>query len=141
MIVKDIITILKNINVFNSLGESELSTLAFSGEKISFTTGDLIVKTDEKKPKCIIILEGKAYIQKKTGPIILKPGTVIGLLSLINNTKPNNAIIAGSVGSALIINSDLFDNIINEFPEFSLIIRDYLTGKFNKQINSIEDTM
>jgi signal-transduction protein with cAMP-binding, CBS, and nucleotidyltransferase domain len=138
MIVKEIINILKKTNIFSGLDEAQLSTLAFSGNKITFATGDLIVKTGEKEPKCIIITEGKAFIQKKSGPIELKPGTVVGLLSLINQANPKDAIIAGGRGSALIIDVELFNNMVNEFPEFAVLIRNQLAKKLITEIDSIE---
>ena len=134
MIVKEIINILKETSIFSDLDESQLSTLAFSADKISFTTGDLIIKTGEEEPKCVIITEGKAFIQKKSGPIALKPGNVVGLLSLINQTKPKDAIIAGGKGSALIINEELFNNLVNEFPEFTLLIRNKLSKNLTSKI-------
>lgn len=137
MIVKEIINILKETSIFRDLDESQLSTLAFSADKISFTTGDLIIKTGEEDPKCVIITEGKAFIQKKSGPIALKPGNVVGLLSLINQTKPKDAIIAGGKGSALIINEELFNNLVNEFPEFTLLIRNKLSKNLTSKIELI----
>jgi len=139
MIVKEIIKILKKTSIFRDLDESQLSTLAFSGNKMMFATGDLIVKTGEKEPRCIIIMEGKAFIQKKSGPIELKPGSVIGLLSLINQTKPKDAIIAGGKGTALIINEELFNNMVNEFPEFALLIRNQLRKKLSSEVGLIEN--
>lgn len=139
MIVKEIINILKETNIFSGLDEAQLSTLAFSSNKITFATGDLIVKTGEKEPKCIIITEGKAFIQKKSGPIELKPGTVVGLLSLINQTNPKDAIIAGGRGSALIIDVELFNNMLNEFPEFAVLLRNQLSQKLTADIGLIED--
>ena len=138
MIVKEIMNLLKKTNIFSGLDEAQLSTLAFSSNKITFATGDLIVKTGEKEPKCIIITEGKAFIQKKTGPIELKPGSVVGLLSLINQTNPKDAIIAGSRGSAIIIDVELFINMVNEFPEFAVLIRNQLAKKLITEIDSIE---
>ena len=139
MIVKEIINILKKTNIFSNLDDAQLSTLAFSGNKMTFATGDLIVKTGEKEPRCIIITEGKAFIQKKSGPIELKPGSVIGLLSLINQTTPKNAIIAGGKGSALIINEELFNNMVNEFPEFTTLIRNQLSKNLSAEVQSIEN--
>ena len=139
MIVKEIIAVLKKTNIFSDLGESQLSTLAFSGNKITFSTGDLIVKTGEKEPRCIIITKGKAFIQKKSGPIELKPGSVIGLLSLINKTTPKDAIIAGGKGSALIISEELFSNMVNEFPEFAIVIRNKLSKEFTSKVELLEN--
>ena len=141
MIVKEIINILKKTNIFSDLDDAQLSTLAFSGNKMTFATGDLIVKTGEKEPRCIIITEGKAFIQKKSGPIELKPGSVIGLLSLINQTKPKDAIIAGGKGSALIINEELFNNMVNEFPEFAILIRNQLSKNLSSEVQSLENIM
>ena len=63
------IKILKKTESFGMQTDSFLNTLAFTSEKKEYSTGDLIIKSGEKSAKCIIILEGKAFIQKKTSPI------------------------------------------------------------------------
>tara|TARA_B100000676_G_C17563730_1_gene573602 strand:- start:106 stop:534 length:429 start_codon:yes stop_codon:yes gene_type:complete len=141
MNINQIIKILKKTDSFGMQTDSFLNTLAFTSEKIEYSTGDLIVKSGEKSVKCVVILEGKAFIQKKTSPIELKAGSVIGLLSLINNSHPKNALIAGTKGLALVINRELFEKLLHEFPDFTKSLKSKLISDLNKDVVSLQTTL
>ena len=64
MIVKEIINILKETSIFSDLDESQLSTLAFSADKISFTTGDLIIKQGKKSLNVLSLPKVKRLFRK-----------------------------------------------------------------------------
>jgi len=138
MNIKEIVTVLKKTDAFGKLPDTILHTLSFSAEKINYSTGDLLLKSSDREPKCLVVLEGRAFIQKKSGPIELKVAAVIGLLSLINDTKPKDSIIAGSTGVALIINKVFFDQMTSEFPEFTVGIKDEITTNINSQIDKLQ---
>ena len=137
MNINEIIKILKKTESFGMQTDSFLNTLAFTSEKIEYSTGDLIIKSGEKSIKCVVILEGKAFIQKKTSPIELKAGSVVGLLSLINNTYPKDALIAGTKGLAMVINRELFDKLLQEFPDFNRNLKTKIISDLNKKVTSL----
>ena len=137
MNINEIIKILKKTESFGTQTDSFLNTLAFTSEKIEYSTGDLIIKSGEKSIKCVVILEGKAFIQKKTSPIELKAGSVVGLLSLINNTYPKDALIAGTKGLAMVINRELFDKLLQEFPDFNRNLKTKIISDLNKKVTSL----
>ena len=137
MNINEIIKILKKTESFGTQTDSFLNTLAFTSEKIEYSTGDLIIKSGEKSIKCVVILEGKAFIQKKTSPIELKVGSVVGLLSLINNTYPKDALIAGTKGLAMVINRELFDKLLQEFPDFNRNLKTKIISDLNKKVASL----
>ncbi|MAT22113.1 MAG: hypothetical protein CML86_01195 [Rhodobiaceae bacterium] len=137
MNINEIIKILKKTESFGTQTDSFLNTLAFTSEKIEYSTGDLIIKSGEKSIKCVVILEGKAFIQKKTSPIELKAGSVVGLLSLINNTYPKDALIAGTKGLAMVINRELFDKLLQEFPDFNRNLKTKIISDLNKKVVSL----
>ena len=141
MNISQIIKILKKTESFGMHTDSFLNTLAFTSEKIEYSTGDLIIKSGEKSAKCIIILEGKAFIQKKATPIELKPGSVIGLLSLINNSYPKDALIAGAKCLVLVINRELFDKLLHEYPDFNKNLKSKLVSDLNKKVSSLQMTL
>ena len=138
MNINQIIKILKKTESFRVQTDSFLNTLAFTAEKIEYSTGDLIIKSGEKNIKCVVILEGKAFIQKKMSPIELKAGSVIGLLSLINNTCPKDALIAGTKGLALVINRELVEKLLHEFPDFKQSLKSKLIGDLNEKVTSLQ---
>ena len=137
MNINEIVKILKKTESFGTQTDSFLNTLAFTSEKIEYSTGDLIIKSGEKSIKCVVILEGKAFIQKKTSPIELKAGSVVGLLSLINNTYPKDALIAGTKGLAMVINRELFDKLLQEFPDFNRNLKTKIISDLNKKVTSL----
>ncbi|MAU57541.1 MAG: Crp/Fnr family transcriptional regulator [Hyphomicrobiales bacterium] len=137
MNINQTIKILKKTESFGMQTDSFLNTLAFTSEKIEYSTGDLIIKSGEKSIKCVVILEGKAFIQKKTSPIELKAGSVVGLLSLINNTYPKDALIAGTKGLAMVINRELFDKLLQEFPDFNRNLKTKIISDLNKKVTSL----
>ena len=141
MNINEIIKILKKTESFGTQTDSFLNTLAFTSEKREYSTGDLIIKSGEKTVKCLVILEGKAFIQKKTSPIELKAGSVVGLLSLINNTYPKDAVIAGTKGLALLINRELFEKLLHEFPDFNKNLKSKLVSDLNKKVSSLQTTL
>ena len=138
MNINQIIKILKKTESFRVQTDSFLNTLAFTAEKIEYSTGDLIIKSGEKNIKCVVILEGKAFIQKKISPIELKVGSVIGLLSLINNTYPKDALIAGTKGLVLVINRELFEKLLHEFPDFKQSLKSKLISDLNEKVISLQ---
>ena len=141
MNINEIIKILKKTESFGTQTDSFLNTLAFTSEKIEYSTGDLIIKSGEKSVKCLVILEGKAFIQKKTSPIELKAGSVVGLLSLINNTYPKDAVIAGTKGLALLINRELFERLLHEFPDFNKNLKSKIISDLNNKVGSLKATL
>ena len=138
MNINQIIKILKKTESFSLQTDSFLNTLAFTAEKVEYSTGDLIIKSGEINIKCVVILEGKAFIQKKISPIELKAGSVIGLLSLINNTYPKDALIASTKGLALVINRELFEKLLHEFPDFKQNLKSKLINDLNERVSSLQ---
>tara|TARA_B100000989_G_C19442902_1_gene428155 strand:+ start:150 stop:581 length:432 start_codon:yes stop_codon:yes gene_type:complete len=138
MNINQIIKILRKTDSFGTQTDSFLNTLAFTSTKIEYSTGDLIIKSGEKSVKCVVILEGKAFIQKKTSPIELKAGSVVGLLSLINNTYPKDALIAGTKGLAMIVNRELFGKLLKEFPDFNRSLKTKIISDLNKEVTNLK---
>ncbi len=86
-------------------------------------------------------MRAKHLFKKKTSPIELKAGSVIGLLSLINNSHPKNALIAGTKGLALVINRELFEKLLHEFPDFTKSLKSKLISDLNKDVVSLQTTL
>jgi len=137
MNIDQIINILKSTKLFAGMSDSLLYALAFSADITSFSTGDVLVKSSGTELKAIIILEGRAFVQKKSKPIELKSGSVIGMLSLINNSVIKEPVIAGSSGQCLILNSELFNKLSKEFQSFPKHLLDYFQSGLNKQVDEL----
>ena len=111
MKINDVRNILEKTHTFGGQSQNLLNILAFSAKKKEFSTGDLIIKSEEKISKCIVMLKGRAFIQKRETSIEIVAGDVIGNLALVNDNAIQYAIIGGSKGEVLIILLKLFEPI------------------------------
>jgi len=141
MNIDQTISILKRIKLLSGMSEHFLYALAFSAETIAFSTGDVLIKSKSSDVKVIIILEGRAFVQKKSNPIELKSGSMIGILSLINNESMKDPVIAGSIGECLILNRDLFDKLSKEFKDFPAHLVSYIHSQLTNQIEELSEVI
>ena len=135
--INEVIGILENTITFGSQSQALLNVIAFSAQKSEFSTGDLIIKSEEKTSKCIVVLKGRAFIQKRETSIEIGEGDVIGVLALINNKPIKHPIIGGSKGEVLIIDRVLFDKVIIDFPDFINFLKDKIAKDLQNKIGNL----
>ena len=137
MKIDEITSILDKTYNFGGQSKALLNVLAFSAQKLEFSTGDLIVKSDDKTAKCLVMLKGRAFIQKKETSIELRAGDIIGNLALINDKPIKYAIIGGSKGEVLIIDRVLFERLANDFPEFITFLKDKVAKDLHNKVSNL----
>ena len=137
MKINDVRNILEKTHTFGGQSQNLLNILAFSAKKKEFSTGDLIIKSEEKISKCIVMLKGRAFIQKRETSIEIVAGDVIGNLALVNDNAIQYAIIGGSKGEVLIIDRKLFNQLAIDFPDFIIFLKDKIKSDFRKKINKL----
>ena len=137
MKIDEITSILDRTYNFGGQSKALLNVLAFSAQKLEFSTGDLIIKSDDKTAKCLVMLKGRAFIQKKETSIELRAGDIIGNLALINDKPIKYAIIGGSRGEVLIINRMLFDKLVIDFPDFISFLKDKISKDLQNKVSNL----
>ena len=137
MKIDEITSILDKTYSFGGQSKALLNVLALSEQKLEFSTGDLIVKSDDKTAKCLVMLKGRAFIQKKETSIELRAGDIIGNLALINDKPIKYAIIGGSKGEVLIIDRVLFEKLANDFPEFITFLKDKVAKDLHNKVSNL----
>ena len=137
MKIDEITSILDKTYNFGGQSKALLNVLAFSAQKLEFSTGDLIVKSDDKTAKCLVMLKGRAFIQKKETSIELRAGDIIGNLALINDKPIKYAIIGGLKGEVLIIDRVLFEKLANDFPEFITFLKDKVAKDLHNKVSNL----
>lgn len=137
MKIDEITSILDKTYNFGGQSKALLNVLAFSAQKLEFSTGDLIIKSDDKTAKCLVMLKGRAFIQKKETSIEINVGDVIGNLALINDKPIKYAIIGGSKGEVLIIDRVLFEKLANDFPEFITFLKDKVAKDLHNKVSNL----
>ena len=138
MKIDEVTSILDKTYNFSGQSKALLSVVAFSAQRLEFSTGDLIIKSDDKIAKCLVMLKGRAFIQKKETSIEITAGDVIGSLALINNQAIRYAVIGGSTkGQVLIIDRPLFNQLVKDFPDFIIFLKDKMTKDLQNKVNNL----
>lgn len=137
--------ILKKIDIFSSLKNSELELLKNNMNLISFRKGDLICREGEPGDKMYIIISGKVSVFKRSGKgkmteiISLGAGSVVGIMSLFEE-KPRSATLkAVTMVKAWEIGYSVFNKLLKENPEISKNMLRVLSRFLRKGTRTVAD--
>lgn len=122
--------ILKNIPVFSSLNDAELSELAMVAVKKTFLKNTVLLNEGDETDSLYIIFSGKvkAIINDEHGKeVILSifgPGEYFGEIAFIDGERRSATIITREPTEVLIISSGVFRDILSSNPNlaFNLLV-------------------
>lgn len=122
--------ILKNIPIFSSLNDDELSELALAAVKKTFLKNTVLLNEGDETDSLYIIFSGKvkAIINDEHGKeVILSifgPGEYFGEIAFIDGERRSATIITREMTEVLIISSGVFRDILSSSPNlaFNLLI-------------------
>jgi CRP/FNR family cyclic AMP-dependent transcriptional regulator len=138
--------ILKNIPIFSTLSDDDLSTLAAAAVRKTFFKNTILINEGDETDSLYVICSGKvkAVINDEHGKeVILSifgPGEYFGEIAFIDGERRSATIITREPTEVLIISSGVFRNILSSNPDISLNL---LVGavkrirEANKQIESL----
>jgi len=118
--------ILKNIPIFSSLNDDELSELALAAVKKTFLKNTVLLNEGDETDSLYIILGGKvkAIINDEHGKeVILSifgPGEYFGEIAFIDGERRSATIITRETTEVLIISSGVFRDILSSNPNLAL---------------------
>jgi len=121
------IACLGRLPLFKSLPPPRLKLVALMGEKLSFEAGTQIASEGEKPGGVYVVLQGEVEISHERpdgqGPRLqLNSGSLIGDVPLLSGQSYVGAITAKSAVSALLLPKDLFFELLETIPDFSLAL-------------------
>lgn len=118
---------LKALPLFKDMPASRLKLVALMGERLSFPAGAALVRDAERPDGVYVILEGDVEFAQNhadgTGRRFQKEaGSIIGDVSLLSGQRFLGKVSAKTEVLALRIPRDLFFELLQTVPEFSLAI-------------------
>jgi CRP-like cAMP-binding protein len=127
MTLENDIGCLRALPLFKDLPASRLKLVALMGERLRFPAGNAMVGDAEKPDGVYVILEGEVEFSHSgedgTGRKFQKEaGSIIGDVSLLSGQRFLGKVSAKSDVLALRIPRDLFFELLQTVPEFSLAI-------------------
>jgi CRP-like cAMP-binding protein len=121
------ISSLGRLPLFQSLPPPRLKLVALMGEKLHFAAGEQIIAEGEKPEGVYVVLQGEVEISHESpdghGPRLqLNSGSIIGDVPLLCGQAYVGAVTAKSAVSALRLPKDLFFELLETIPDFSLAL-------------------
>lgn len=119
---------LRRLPLFHGLPAPRLKLVALMGEKIRFDAGTLIVAEGDEPDGVYVVLEGEVEIAHPGAPegrgkrFLLASGSIIGDVPILCGKNFVGAITTKSAVTALRLPKDLFFELLETVPDFSLAL-------------------
>jgi len=116
---------LRQIPLFAKVNPSKIKLLAFTAERLTFQSGDILCKQGDMGDAAYVIISGQAdvVIDTPSGPITvasMAKNDIVGEIAILINIPRTATIRAASEMTTLRITKDLFLRTITEFPEMAV---------------------
>jgi len=132
----------QRIPLFAGCEPAHLQMIAFSAERVEFSTGQFIIRQGEKGAAAFLILQGKAEARvEEEGETrhvaTLDPGYFVGEVAMIADLPYSLSVVALENVHAVKIPRNLFMRVASEFPEFGAKVHAALSGKLNVSVSEL----
>ncbi len=126
----DLVTHLKNIELFSGLSKGELGKVASVGTERAFAAGTTIVEQGEMGRTAYVLLEGSAVVRRGNRKVAtLTAGAPVGELSLLDHGPRTAYVVAETDVVALELGAKEFATVLQEYPKVSLKLLAALAGR------------
>lgn len=118
---------LQNVPMFREIDPKRLKLLAFTSERVSFSTGQKFFSQGDLSDAAYVILEGRAdiVIDGPSGPFeVVELGVhqLIGEMGLLTDAPRSASVIACVPTIALRIDKDVFLELMKQFPQMAMAV-------------------
>jgi CRP-like cAMP-binding protein len=118
---------LKSVPLFNGLDPRRLKLIAFTSDRMTYRSGEVLFRQGDDSDAAYLILEGQAEVMINTpaGPIkvaVLGPNSLVGEMGVITGSPRSATILAKAGVTALRVPKEVFLGMLAEFPQMSLAV-------------------
>lgn len=121
------ITCLRQLPLFQAMPPSRLKLVALMSEKLHFEAGGQIIEEGERSEGVYVILRGEVEFSHRNSDgrsrrLHKESGAIIGDVSILTGQKFVGSVSAKSEVTALRLPKDLFLELLETVPDFSLAL-------------------
>jgi CRP-like cAMP-binding protein len=143
MALDDDIRILVGVRLFEGFTAEQLRLLAFGAERLALPAGRRLFRQDDVADCAYVVTEGRIGLFYEDGPHRIEvssvgPGTLVGELALIADTRRLTGGEAGDDSELLRIDRRVFRRILEEYPESALALHRRISADFRKLVGLLE---
>ncbi len=146
MTLSEEVELLRNIPMFAKVEPSKLKLLAFTSERLTFETDQIVFKQGEMGDSAYIIVEGEAdiLVDSPAGPITVASmarNDFFGEIAILCDVPRTATVQAKSKLVTLRISKELFFRLVTEFPQMSVEIMRELASNLEKTTVKLREAM
>ena len=122
MALEDDIALLSQVSLFQDMDRDVLRLIAFAAETRSLRAGDTLFRKNELSDSGFVVMRGSiALINGDANHVvgIAGPGTLLGELALIAETRRPATAVAREHATVLRLSRAMFRRTLDEYPQFA----------------------
>ena len=142
MTIEDDIAFLERIPIFRRLGAGALRIVAIGAESYSVEAGQVLFTVGETADGGYIIQRGSFSLSTERGnesEVVAGPGTLLGEMSLIAETKRPATARAREDSVVLRISRSMFLRMLEGYPDAAQRLRELLASRADQWSRDVEN--
>ena len=142
MSIEEDIAFLERVPSFAMLGRDALRILAIGAESRYVHQGEVLFSVGDTTDCGYVIQEGSFGLttnSKSVGEVVAGPGTLLGELALIAETKRPATATAREPSTVIRISRSLFLKMLEGYPEAADILRDQIAARARAALAEMTD--
>ena len=127
MQLRDEVELLRRVPLFSGVAPAKLKLLAFTSDRVSYTSGQTLFKQGDPGDAAYVVLSGSAdiLVNSQSGEIkvaTLEPNSIVGEIAILCDVARTATVRANGQLETLRIRKDHFLKLMTEFPEMAVEI-------------------
>jgi CRP-like cAMP-binding protein len=144
MALDDDIRILSGVRLFEGFTQDQMRLLAFGAETMQLSQDRRLYREDDEADSAYIVIKGRIGLFREHGEDrvaigTVGPGSILGELALIADTKRLTSAAAATDTEVLRLNRKMFRRILEEYPETAQALHQRISEDLQELIRSIEE--
>jgi len=140
--IEDDIAFIEKVPTLRMLGRTALRILAIGAESRYVHQGEVLFNAGDTTDCGYVIQEGSFTLTsgaKAVGEVVAGPGTLLGELALIAETRRPATAIAREPSTVIRISRSLFLKMLEGYPEAADILRDQIAARARHALAEMTD--
>jgi CRP-like cAMP-binding protein len=140
--IEDDIAFIERVPTLRMLGRTALRILAIGAESRYVHQGEVLFNAGDPTDCGYVIQEGSFRLEsdsRSVGEVIAGPGTLLGELALLAQTKRPATATAREPSTVIRISRSLFLKMLEGYPEAAQILREQIVARAQQSIDEVAD--
>ena len=140
--IEDDIAFIERVPTLRMLGRTALRILAIGAESRYVHQGDVLFHAGDATDCGYVIVDGSFRLQSKSsavGEVVAGPGTLLGELALIAETRRPATATATEPSTVIRISRSLFLKMLEGYPEAAQILREQIAARALQSASQMRD--